>query len=140
MGTLTEKINNLAVGLFGNRVSALGLGIMIASHFYPAPNSIEHPVITGLYGITSTAGIMMYFYTGFGLPTLRIYKRTKQHIRDWKKLDHDFFIAYLGGDVRKPFTGYCQLQGMYLAARDTGHLEEFRELKRKYSKNLLPNF
>jgi len=38
------------------------------------------------------------------------------------------------------FLGYCQIQGLYLAARKYRQLKTFNEVKKEASKNIFPNF
>jgi hypothetical protein len=77
--------------------------------------------------------------TGFWVDTIRVYNRTVKHIEKFGTLDKRFFTTMLGQDKWRLFTGYCQLQSMYLAAKDCGVLEKYKSLRREVP-NLIPNF
>ena len=46
----------------------------------------------------------------------------------------------LGNEGRKQCIGYCDLQGIFLAAREKGQLDEFYQAKMGATRNILPNF
>jgi hypothetical protein len=76
----------------------------------------------------------------FSAKTRKIYETTKRHIRDFGTIDPDYFKVMMGIDLDNWTYGYCQLQGMYLAAKEMGCLDQFHSLKKKYTTNVLPNF
>ena len=93
----------------------------------------------GLIGIifAGTSGILM---TANGKTTKRIYERTKEYIGSRGQLEPEFVEQVIKGSENAKYFGYCELQGVYLAARETGNLEVFNKVKRKYSKIIIPNF
>lgn len=67
--------------------------------------------------------------------------RKEKHINRFGELRPRFLKRLIESKVeRNPIIGYCQLQGDYLAAREYNQLEVFNEVKKKYSKNVIPNF
>ncbi len=132
--TLTDFVNELYVGLAGNRVDLVGkIGFA---------GCICGAAITGfpewILPLPLFAGIMAYSY--FGMSTLKYYKRTATHIKKFGELDRRFAETLIKETENQKFTGYCQLQGMYLAATRYGQLDAFYKAKSAISNNVIPNF
>jgi hypothetical protein len=153
MTKLKDIINKIDVYLLGNRVTALGILAMCAG-IYGFINSpaVANPGKHILWGkliasLTFDAGFFLTGTTAAGLTTRKFYRKTMQHINEHGKLDERYIntiLSYAGTEgfveCNDQCTGYCQIQGIYLAARDMGQLDVFRECKRKNSKNWVPNF
>lgn len=69
--------------------------------------------------------------TDFGNETYRVYERTKEHIQKHERLDKEVVKLY------SKF--YCERQGVYMAAKELGHLGEYKDLM-KGKKVIMPNF
>lgn len=158
MSNLTRAIREKAVDLecllVGNRLTTLGrasllLPIPAANYFININNPNDLIRSIGAFAILSPIffwGGMEYF-TWFGKETNKIYKRTKKHIKRYDKIDERFVKAIFKGeecgakydDVSKksPF-GYCEWQGVYLAARALGKNKEFNEIKQQYYRKKIP--
>lgn len=138
--TLKEKLLNLEAELLGNRVSALSTALFASGVTTVLVNGLESAGL--LAGLSLEAGIAGMSYTTCGTSTSKIYKRTKEHLRNFGKLDSRFFDTMVGFDKEGILAGYCQLQGMYLACRDYAPelLSEFYKLKKENTRNILPNF
>jgi hypothetical protein len=137
---LRNALDNLEVRLIGNRVFALGAslfsgGIIACVISGPSINR-DNDLMYG--AAVAIGGVMMGFNT-FGSSTYKSYKKTLKHIELCGEIRPDFFIEYLKYDNGR-FIGYCQLQGMYLAARKYGKLESFFQNKRENTTNCVPNF
>lgn len=136
--------SNYNIGFVGNRINLfgeilLGSGALLKSLGERFSENDFFPNQIMILG----AGIMLI--SSFGIGTKKIYERTKEHIISRGKLDERYMRNLIRGAQDEPpvldrFLGYCQLQGAYLAARETGNVEDFDRYKRKYSKNILPNF
>ncbi len=131
---LTEIVNQLYVSLMGDRVN-LASKITLAAGIYGLIR-YKDPLLL----IPTGLGLIFFVYTTEGLGTLKYYNRTSKHIKQFGKLDSEFAKTLIEGTENRKFTGYCQIQGMYLAAKKYGQLDAFYEAKKKYSKNIIPNF
>ncbi len=56
------------------------------------------------------------------------------------EVDKVAFRITIKDTENRKFTGYCQLQGLYLAAKRYGQLDVFYAAKSAVSNNILPNF
>jgi len=143
---LIEKVNDLEARLLGNRCLVLGAALVGGGtyEFFMSSLSVsDKEPLNLIASITSSlTAIIGSFLIGFntcGIDTYKSYKRTIKHIEQFGEIMPDFFIKYIGQD-NGHFMGYCQLQGMYLAARKNGKLESFYRNRKEYSKCLIPNF
>ena len=75
-----------------------------------------------------------------GKNTLKLYKRTREHIRDFGRLDERFVKTVIRKGQNERTYGYCEQQGVYLAALHEGQTEIFRNIQKKYSKVKVPFF
>jgi hypothetical protein len=138
-----QALDNLETRVFGNRFNAIGaslfLGFVAKNNIFVSPETINWPHF--IYELaTGMAGAALCGRTQLGIGTYRVYKRVKGHIEKHGKPDPRFLRKAMALEVYPyPFTGYCQIQGTYLACRNTGFLEDFYKVKEE-SKNLLPNF
>ncbi len=69
--------------------------------------------------------------TDFGNETYRVYERTKEHIQKRKRLDEEVVKLY------SKF--YCERQGVYMAAKELGYLEDYKKAI-KNQKIIMSNF
>lgn len=75
---------------------------------------------------------------GFGEKTSFEYQKTKELIDNHGRLGELYPKKIFEHDSK--LFGYCANQGVYLAAREEGELEEYERMKEKYSDNWIPNF
>ncbi|MBI2672745.1 hypothetical protein HYX19_00645 [Candidatus Woesearchaeota archaeon] len=138
---LKDIVDRLYVGLMGDRVN-LASKIIFAASTYSLIYGINHKTLPSfLFGyLGGYLSVSCFAYTTAGSGTLRYYNRTSKHIKQFRRLDPGFAKTLIEGTENRKFTGYCQLQGMYLAAKKYGQLDVFYEAKKKYSKNIIPNF
>jgi len=131
--SLSQIVDNLYVGVAGDRVNLISKAGMIGS---------VYGIVTDdpLWLIPFWASFLMWSYTTGGLSTLKYYRRTTKHIQKHDKLDLRFAKKLIKGTENRKFTGYCQLQGLYLASKKYGQLDVFNEAKKSVSNNILPNF
>lgn len=146
MGKLTDKLREVYVGALGNRATVAGRACLVAgmgAHFYSEllPSS---SVSAGLLRSSSLClGWAWFALEGLtlgGMSTLKNYKAMRDKIRKTGRLDEEPIEAILGDEKNNCIYGYCQLQGAYFAARGEGRLKEFREIKKKVSRNTILNF
>lgn len=88
----------------------------------------------------SAMNIWFLISTNFGQTTNKVYRKTLIHLRKHKKMDPRFFKATIRWYWDRLVFGYCELQWMYLAAKKCGYEEDFFDLKKKYTDNIVPNF
>lgn len=84
--------------------------------------------------------IFFLLLTWGGSWTEDIYKRTKEHISKYWKLDEKFFVKLVDFYSKNIVMWYCEQQGIYLAAKEFWLEKEFFELKAKHTNNIIPNF
>lgn len=90
--------------------------------------------------IAFTSWLAMMLTCWMGRATKIYYDRTKNHIKKFGVLDERFFRKLMEWYPGWKFKWYCELQWIYLAARNSGKLNEFRELRKKYGSNVVvPN-
>lgn len=152
--SLNELLNDARVAVVGNRVTLVSA---LLSALYSIGNAVAYAIpawnepvasalksgeflylsASALPGILGIGGLSR---TKFGLGTLEFYKKTKRHIKTFGSLSPRFAGRAIKKTENKILTGYCQLQGMYLAAKELGQEEAFKEAKREFSNCLIPNF
>jgi hypothetical protein len=136
---IKEMIKDVYAATVGNRVMAIGTALMATGFggmltVYDETNLM----FWGAAGIF-LAGAPFVGISQFGIKTAQFYNWTKESIKECGHLDERFVKAVLGSEKIKPFIGYCQIQGVYLAAREKGQLEAFRQVRRTIE-NKIPNF
>ncbi|MEK6899779.1 MAG: hypothetical protein AABX05_01515 [Nanoarchaeota archaeon] len=150
--TLTKKVENAYVSYVGNRVTFAGNLMMGAGFynlsFYFYDRVLNHAPASGSSAMMFILGHALFF-TGIsamgntlcGEGTLTYYQRTKEHIQRKGSLDQRMIELWITQTTEnQKYLGYCQLQGMYLAAKKYKQLEPFYKAKRKVSRNKVPNF
>jgi hypothetical protein len=139
--TLTDKLKAVKVGLIGNRIDLLGKLLMLGGAYCGIDGAIDGSIIEmGTAVAALTTGFEFSRQTEFGSMTKYIYERTKKHIQEFGKIDERFASCILSGDCEEKLYGYCELQGMYLAAKECGQLATFTKQKKNYSGVAIPNF
>lgn len=132
MSSLIEKLNNFAVGAFSNRIDLAAKGFVVSGTYLTLENG-------PLYLPLALAGAFLTYQCRFvGLSAIGAYERTKKNIKRFNRFDDR--VARVLFSSSRLLHGYCEEQGIYLAARDLGFASDFRRLKKKYSKNKIPNF
>jgi hypothetical protein len=138
---MLEGAQYMLAALLGNRATVVGYALIAIWQAAPhlAPQEWKAP----LAALTAPIGILgagIAGYTGFGLTVGHYYRLTAHHIQEHGRLDPRFAEAIILGSENRAFTGYCQQQGLYLAARDYGHLDVFEEVRQAYSNVRIPHF
>ena len=147
--------------MFGNRINALGKLVftssVVASYFLINNLSemrdqlgdfshLVEPFLVFSPAFLAGMGIYSQIITDCGKGTYEIYKRTKNHIQNFGGIDERFAkkifekkhdkISIKDSSMRD----YCELQGIYLAAKELNHANTFNELKKKYYNKSFPLF
>ena len=103
-----------------------------------AENSLNAaPTLLSVSGLS--LGLLGIGLTLNGRTTKKYYKKTRKHIELKGELAPEFIEKLIKKDGNGKILGYCELQGIYLAARDTGNLDVFYRVKNKLSRNIIPN-
>lgn len=155
---MKKSLQNLSVSLFGNRLTTLGWLALATSIYLNYASKSDKQEPTGHPAADSAsefyrptlvdlARIHLLFVAGFSLgatqlgrTTPKFYRRARESIEKTGYLDERIAREIIQGSENRAFMGYCQQQGLYLAARDTGQLEAFEEARQKYSKVQIPHF
>ena len=135
---------DFAVGLMGNRVTLasriLALGGIATFLALDIPREFRLEAFNVLAYTTLLPSVVLMASTNCGTTTLDHYRRTRKHMRgNGGKLDLRFAEALIEGSGNDRFFGYCQQQGLYLAAKRYGQLDVFNEAKKK-SNIVIPFF
>ena len=139
--SLKEKISKIGISLIGNRVTALGCS-MLSGSLTSLALSHEGQLLEnhGLSMSLGYVGALLLLQTELGSNTSRLYEKTVNHIKKFGRIEERFFDKVVPvNDMASPWDGYCQLQGVYLAARDYDQLNDFNRMRSK-SCNRIPNF
>ncbi len=141
--TLVERLQ----GLYMNRATLIST-VNISVYSYPlyllsnlgSFQSTEELAAFGIvtFGCGLSGGVLTG--TWFGNGTAQAYKRTKKHILKNSRLDPRAIKALVGKNNDDKEVGYCELQGVYLAAKELEQLGAFYTGKEKYTKIHAPNF
>ncbi|GAB0174213.1 MAG: hypothetical protein HHAS10_00920 [Candidatus Altimarinota bacterium] len=90
--------------------------------------------------IAFTAFLGAVLVCGGGRATKLYYDITKKHIKRTGTVDARFLSKVMNGYQGTKLLGYCELQGVYLAARNNGLSSEFKAAKKQSGmKVLIPN-
>lgn len=116
-----------------NRINLLGLTLAAGGIATMTSYSLNDlPSYVGAFGFDfSMFGVITSMCTNFGEETLISYKKTLQHLERTGKLEPDFLSSKM--------ETYCVRQGIYFAAKETGHLEEFNQEVKNHP-SIIPNF
>jgi len=148
-----EKLTDIECVFAGNRITAAGRTcllslIPILTYMPENLSKIEDLLYAGLVLTPLSLGIYGELHTSSGITTIQIYHRTKQHIKQYGKIDERFVKAIFSEGYYskeneisdKTIYGYCEWQGIYLASKALRKTKEFKELKDKYYKKSTPLF
>ena len=135
MADLSEKLKSVSVLFTGNRLTLAGYVFCLAGII--APYSINEDS-TFTAKLSRNLGFFLLLSTSFGTQSLIHYKKAKKHIQENNGFDNRYLKTALDTDIY--CLNYCPEQGIYLAAKETGHLAAFEEARKKYSKNIIPHF
>jgi len=137
--SLTEKVENLYIRLIGNRL-VLAASLSLASSTYVCIEADDANFRFGTSGIAIYAALaLMLKKCGGG--TLQFYRRTEESIQKYGRLKPRVVELWMVHKTENaPQVGYCQQQGIYLAAKKHGQLDAFYEAKDKVSEVRIPHF
>ncbi|MBI2667010.1 hypothetical protein HYX13_05345 [Candidatus Woesearchaeota archaeon] len=140
----SEKAHDWYVALAGNRITLVGglsflnLLTLVFSGKESSSYSVTYSAVSCLAGVLLSPLIGA---TLCGSNTIKFYHKTKEHIKQFGALDERFAKKIIMVDNENTdFYGYCQQQGMYLAALHYGQVKSFREFQKKYSNVKIPFF
>ncbi len=142
----SDKVDDIYVSLTGNRMTvlshfAIAYGIGMMGGAWRGVGDDPICLLSCLSGaVIYTGGLLASINTCCGRTTPWYYKETEEHIKHFGKLDERFARNLIQGSENGSFVGYCQQQGLYLAARKHGQLGVFRQAQKKYSKIKIPFF
>lgn len=138
-----DSLRDKYVKIVGNRITFLcragfqigGMGAIIESYH-------RNPDAGFAYALLALASFAGYAATGKGDEcTLEHYVRGKKHIKKYGRLRKRYAETMLASKTHGRFYGYCQQQGLYLAAKELGEVEVFRAVDKEVdNRNYLPNF
>ena len=137
---ISDAVHTAYVAVLGNRVTAaayVSTFNYFCASFSDYLNSPTYFLLStfALVGITPLFGA-----TSCAENTIKLYKRTRQHIRDFGYLDERFVKKVISKSENGSVYGYCEQQGVYLAAIHQGQAEVFRKVQKQYSNIKIPFF
>jgi|GEM_PF-3809134 len=137
-----SKIGQIAkdayIGMVGNRVNLAGLGLFLGGigFYYSRGNGEGFQDYTNvvLGAACQISGMIANICTHFGEETIEQYHRAKEDFESYGRLREKYLENILSNDY------YCVRQGLYLASKETGYKEKFREAQKKATKRFrIPN-
>lgn len=137
--SLAEKVENAYIGLIENKVT-LAANSLLGGSLYMLFEGNQSPVRLVAAYVSIGLGVVA-LGTKCGTGTVQFYCRTEQHIQKYGRLKPrvvELWITHKTENLSN--FGYCQLQGIYLAAKKYDQLDAFYEAKNKVSKVKIPNF
>jgi len=139
MSKLTKALKNVYIGSIGNRVNLAGIasfvgGMCYASYLSNGGQDIYPEMLVPV--MLMGGGALVSTFTFFGTETVEHYNRTKEKFEKCSEKNVSNYLApFVNNDA------YCTRQGAYLAAKETGYKEKFREAQKKATKRFrIPNF
>ena len=148
--SLTEKVEDAYIRVVGNRVTAAAVVSTLAIDYatYEAVSYFwdKNPLFAVLSvagGIVGTLFSASYVVdTKCGERTLYFFRRTEKQIKkfDDRLMPRAIELWMAKKTENQALYGYCQQQGMYLAAKKHGHLGAFYKAKRRVSQVRIPHF
>lgn len=131
-------------GLIQNRVCLLTSSILGGSLVTIDSTLTREGFYMRLLVVLISVGV--YNLTRYGKGTNKVYRKTIEHLK-WRKkkwlnpeIPKKFFLRSLDGFEDHCAIWYCELQWLYLAAKEYGLEEEFFKMKWELTKNKIPNF
>jgi len=148
--SLTEKVEDAYIRVVGNRVTAAAVVSTLAIDYatYEAVSYFwdKNPLFAVLSvagGIVGTLFSASYVVdTKCGERTLHYFRRTEKRIKKKDRVLSPRVVELwmTRTTENQALYGYCQQQGIYLAAKKHRQLEAFYEVKRKASRVRIPHF
>jgi len=141
--SLTERVENAYIRLVGNRVT-LAASLLVAGTVYLNIQSMRDDDFNWVQAFTPMmyiTGALTLANTKCGGGTLYFYRRTEKSIQKRGYLKPRVIELWMTHKTEnREKVGYCQQQGMYLAARKYDQLEAFYAAKKKVSNVKIPHF
>jgi len=140
LDTLVRFGEAVRISQLGNRVSAL-TNAVLAGSVYLAFSDTQNELLP-LLAMTGILGnVLVQPINQCGRKTVHHYRRTLEHIRrNGGRLGLRYVKKIIEKSENEPYIGYCQQQGLFLAAKKTGNVLVFRKLQKRYSNVVLPFF
>lgn len=122
--SVASLLHSPVVSLLGNRLQLLATStIATALERFTLSQLNDRDMGNITFGIIAAIASLLISNAFLGSNTANTYARTKRHLRKYGKLSENF--------VKTACQTYCTAQGVYLAARDAGVTEEFRQIAAK---------
>tara|TARA_Y100000310_G_scaffold345268_1_gene463269 strand:+ start:26180 stop:26599 length:420 start_codon:yes stop_codon:yes gene_type:complete len=135
---LAELTERLYYTFVGNRVTLLTSTPAVYGTYKLLKGVIQNDFFDAVVGgLTYLAFAPPFVLSIMCCNTYNSYRRTKEHIETHDELDSLFVRQFLHRGLFESFDRYCNLQGVYFAARKYGQLDVFNEVV-KESKNRIP--
>ena len=147
--SLTEKVEDAYIKLIGNRVTAAAAVSTLAINYgtYEAVSYFwdKNPlfaVLSAASGVVATLFSVSYVVdTKCGARTLYFFRRTEKQIKKFGHLKTKAIEYWMAKKTEnQALYGYCQQQGIYLAAKKHQQLDAFYQAKRRASRVKIPHF
>ncbi len=148
--SLTDKLNDANILLFGNRVTLASELLVLGGAADAICDISGAGIATDLSALT--VGLVGMGVTKAGFATLEYYHLAKDHFRKNSRSTYSSsdkrFEAYFGRIIKvisnnsnsPSCFGYCEEQGLYLAAKEFGFEDAFNRAHSKYSSIKIPHF
>ncbi|MBS3170138.1 hypothetical protein J4210_06675 [Candidatus Woesearchaeota archaeon] len=135
---LGDLLTRAYIRLIGNRVTLLGVILSSAGTVLYDFNERITAANTGAF-LLLNFGAQLMCGTLIAGETARQYERSLEHLAE---NGGRFEESYLRRKLEKPHRvcNYCPTQGVFLAAKKTGNVKQFREAEKRYSPNIIPHF
>ena len=135
----SQAVIDILNGITKNRVVSWALAVETIFIIIWLPVLMEEKLLFLLSLVPYPLTFRPAYVTG------RAYREAKQYISDKWSLRGYMFFATRKHRAKNRYAehflwGYCELQWIYLAAKEMGREEEFFELKKEFTHNVLPNF
>ncbi|MFA6460818.1 MAG: hypothetical protein WCV90_01010 [Candidatus Woesearchaeota archaeon] len=138
---LSDKVESLSVAIIGNRATAIAGTVLLycaGKLLFDGSEMSAEEIKMCYWGLFD--GAMYSAITKLGISTWRHYKRTLLEVKEKGSADVQFFKERMVRAEHCRTIGYCQIQGLYLGARQSRQLDNFYQAKRESSRLLIPNF
>ncbi len=132
---LCDKLGYYKVKALGHRIRTLSYPVLALGAY----RSLSDTDITTLAysGLITILGICMYATSRRNI-TGRAYLYTKKIYQRNNELSEENFIESIRKSPNGKLHGYCEQQGIYLAAKELGYEDSFREAAKRASNVIIP--
>lgn len=141
--TLKSKLESIELYAMGNRVNLLGrlmTGIGVTDTIKGISYGSGMIYGEGEMGLILTSlGVFLEFVTLGGVTTPNYFKKTEKRIKRGE-LTQGRVEKLIRSTENNRFFGYCDVQGIYLAARKHKKLDVFKKAKKNVCNVRIPNF